>query len=572
MPTYKLTAPDGKVYHVTGNGTAEEALAQLQASLGQTQPSAPPQNSAPSAVAQPTESTGDALGRYAKEFGQGALYAGQRASAGLTGMLPRSVEQYLVSKGLSPSQEQLDASKAAVNKAGPAATIGQIGADVGLQFAPSSLITKATLPLTMGRATVANLAGQGGLNAALTPDSENRATGAAVGAGGAAMGNVLARTLGGPLRTMVSNEGKTLLDAGIPVTPGQAISGPNASGVARAIRGTEDKAGSIPILGDFLRAKARTAANAFSTGQINDALKPIGAKVAGVGHAALDDALERIGSSYDSVLPEIHVPVNRLHTLVDDAILQIRQTNPTFNQQQEEALRLYDGRRFQEFVAAGADLSGTTAKKIDQELGEYIRKFRGKNTVYDSDMAAAFTTIRDRFRSVMQGTTPEARQALRNADTARAKLQPIITAAEKNATTGEFTASALSKVISKTDKPTELQRAAAHILPETTPDSGTAGRTLLASLLTPQAAGAGAAVGAATFTGHLLPLLAGTVGAAGLYSKAGTKLLTSGAHPLAEALRKRGAMPDLTRDEAEALMRFLTSQPVRAGFNTQLGE
>ncbi len=31
MPTYKITGPDGKVYRVTGDGTAEEALAQVQA-------------------------------------------------------------------------------------------------------------------------------------------------------------------------------------------------------------------------------------------------------------------------------------------------------------------------------------------------------------------------------------------------------------------------------------------------------------------------------------------------------------------------------------------------------------
>ena len=33
MPTYKITAPDGTVYRVTGDGTAEEALAQVQAQL-----------------------------------------------------------------------------------------------------------------------------------------------------------------------------------------------------------------------------------------------------------------------------------------------------------------------------------------------------------------------------------------------------------------------------------------------------------------------------------------------------------------------------------------------------------
>lgn len=565
MPTYRLTAPDGKTYQVTGDGTGEEALAQLQASLQQSQSGAPPQNQNPSDVAEPEESVGGKLTRWGKEALGGAMYAGHRASAGITGMLPRAVEEFLVKKGLSPSQEQLDAGKKFVQETGPASTIGQMGADVGMQLVPSSIITKATAPLTALRATMANLAGQGGLNAALTPTEEGRGAAAAMGAGGTAVGGVVGRVLGGPLRTMVSKEGRQLLDAGVPLTPGQAVSGPNAGAMARTIRGTEDKVGSIPFLGDVVRGKARDAANAFSTAEINNALKPIGAKVEGVGHDAIDTALERISGSYDHALPEIHVPVTSLPNMMDDAIQEIRQTNPMFNTQQEEALRLYDGRRLQEFVAAGADLSGTTAKKVDQELGEYIRKFRGKNTVYDQDMAAAFTIVRDKLRQAMVGTSPEARQALRNADEARARLQPILTAASPE--TGEFTAGKLVKTLSKTAKPTDLQRAASHVLPAITPDSGTAGRQMLANFISAPTLGAGAAGAAAG--GGILPALAAAGGAAAMYTKPGMKYLTEGAHPVVEALRKKGGKQPLNRDETEALIQFLTSQPIRAGYNAR---
>jgi hypothetical protein len=41
MPTYKITSPDGTVYRVTGDGTEQEALAQLQAQLATEKPAEP---------------------------------------------------------------------------------------------------------------------------------------------------------------------------------------------------------------------------------------------------------------------------------------------------------------------------------------------------------------------------------------------------------------------------------------------------------------------------------------------------------------------------------------------------
>lgn len=51
MPTYRVTAPDGKTYDVTGNGTAEEALAHIQ-QQAQVQPQEQPQVAPPAPVPQ----------------------------------------------------------------------------------------------------------------------------------------------------------------------------------------------------------------------------------------------------------------------------------------------------------------------------------------------------------------------------------------------------------------------------------------------------------------------------------------------------------------------------------------
>ena len=150
-----------------------------------------PQKPTASPIDELEKHIGTATGDYGKKALSGALYAGQRASAGLTGLLPNAVRKYLESKGLSPSEEQLAASKQATVDAGVPGMAGQMATDVGMQMLPSSMLSRATAGLTAARGVAAELAGQGGINAAFTPDSEGRGMGAAIGAGGAATGCLL---------------------------------------------------------------------------------------------------------------------------------------------------------------------------------------------------------------------------------------------------------------------------------------------------------------------------------------------------------------------------------------------
>lgn len=572
MPTYKITAPDGKVFNVTGDGTAEEALAQFQAQYGQqvaprqTQPGTPPQNPNPSAVAEP------GFADYAKDLGKGLLYSGQRASAGITGLLPRAVEEFLVKKGLSPSQEQLDAGKAAVAGGTAAADVGQIAGDVATQFLPSKKITQAAQGLTTLPRILANLAGQGGLNAALTPDSENRAIGAATGAGAAAIGGIAGRLVGGPLRNMVTKEGQTLLDAGLTPTPGQALSGTTQGILGRGIANTERALAHFPIVGDVVRGRAGRAGTELVEQEVNKALTPIGRTATGAGSDLLDSARSKISEVYDDILPEISIPIKSLPTLVDDAITQVRQTNPLFDEGQEKLLRRWESRRINNLVDQGVDVAGSTAQQLDRELGELIRKYTGKKnpTVYESDLGAGFKQIQESLRAAMVGTTPESTSILANARQARAKLQNVIQAADP--VSGLVSPKALAATAAKRKELTPLQQAASNALPELPQGGSTAGGLLLHNLLSPAALGAGAA--GANSSGHdnLASLLTAAAGVSAMYTKPGMRYLTQGAHPLIEALRKKVGAGQLPRDEVELMIQQLIAQPTRATINMRTGE
>ena len=100
MPTYMITAPDGRKFKITGPNK-EGALAALQAQLSEQQ-----QPQQPQPEAQPDESLGGALG-YGVDNAQKMLGKGIQGVGELTGM--EGVEQY-GKEVAQRNQEQLDAS------------------------------------------------------------------------------------------------------------------------------------------------------------------------------------------------------------------------------------------------------------------------------------------------------------------------------------------------------------------------------------------------------------------------------------------------------------------------------
>lgn len=92
MKTYILTSPEGKKYRVTGNGTGEEALAELQAKLGGSQTNEPEKQDAFSTV------TDQAL--------QGATFGlGNRAQAGLAALALTAMNDKTLSENYKQARE-----------------------------------------------------------------------------------------------------------------------------------------------------------------------------------------------------------------------------------------------------------------------------------------------------------------------------------------------------------------------------------------------------------------------------------------------------------------------------------
>jgi hypothetical protein len=173
MPTYKITGPDGTVYRITGEGTAEEALAQIQAQAGATKPQQPAAASAPPApaAAKPTPAThetsaaerlaADRFIRFAVGAAEPVQGAVQRLSeAGVKSDWPLlQLLGMAAAKSRKPMDESFLEIKEMAKRGGQsgvdlAGIAGNVASPVSLAFggvqAPASLLGKTALGAAAG--------------------------------------------------------------------------------------------------------------------------------------------------------------------------------------------------------------------------------------------------------------------------------------------------------------------------------------------------------------------------------------------------------------------------------------
>jgi hypothetical protein len=212
-------------------------------------------------------------------------------------------------------------------------------------------------------------------------------------------------------------------------------------------------------------------------------------------------------------------------------------------------------------LLAKGQVDGATAKQLDAELGELGREYLASG-IGNRPLGRGFMELRNSWRAAMEGTTPDAIKGLQDANAAYAKLLPIQKAGEKTAA-GVFTPKQLADSL-RTNKHAadDVTQTARQVLPNSIPDSGTAGRTALLKLLSPAALGAGAA-GTAGVAGYVPAAAAIGLGSL-MYTKPGLRAVTEGVHPLVDALRKKAGKQPLDPDELEATINNLIGRSVTA--------
>lgn len=447
-------------------------------------------NAAPATPATPEKGPDPSEGMSrAEKVLVGAGHAVDRAMRGMSGLV-RSGAEAMGARFDPDDKAQREAEDEALYQKyhpGSWATAGEVGADVAMSALPvvrvGSVLTRALaargIPLA---AATGDIAANAAYSAATAP--EDRSSAAAWGAGGAAGGRVLSRALAARAPKVAPGV-QELADRGVSMTPGQ-LYGP---GVLRSV---EDKATSIPGVGDLITRARKRSLESYNRAELEDVLAPLARndKVTGVGKEAVEQAESRINDAYEEALKRIYITPDDAVSAARSAVQQAKESIPMLDPYQAIKLDVFVGKRIEPWAekVSGPFAVGNQVKEIDAEIGHYARKFSRSQNPSDHALGEAFYILQANWRGAMQasGKTTSGRDALellQGANEAYRNLLPLKIASERTQS-GVFTPQGATAG-AKTAKtgPSTLTQAARQVLPSTVPDSGSAGRLLQGVLL-----------------------------------------------------------------------------------------
>ncbi len=322
----------------------------------------------------------------------------------------------------------------------------------------------------------------------------------------------------------VSPDVKTLLDAKIPLTPGQI-----AGGTAKK---AEDIATSIPIMGDFIAKRQNESVEALGRAVANRSLGEIGQDLpanVSPGRATVAYVRKAMTDSYNSVLSGMQATPDAPFSAMLQTVKAKAGTLP--EAQLSDFNRIINSEIFDKVAKNKGFLDGDTIKGIESTLTDEIKGY-GAGTWNEQKLAGALSDTKAAFRDMIMRQNPTLAPQLAATDRAYAnyailrkagkavgndggifspaQLQGAVAASDKSVGGGNF---ASGKALMQ-----DLSDPAKNVLPSKFQDSGTARRLMQAEVL-------GIGGPTAYFTGSLIPAAAGIGVGSAAYTTPGQALL-----------------------------------------------
>lgn len=356
---------------------------------------------------------------------------------------------------------------------------------------PANLAISSRLPMgaTMGGKIAAGALGGGviGLTNPVTEGGDYWAEkGRQVGAGAAfgAATPVLAAGVGRVISPKASTNPQLALlrDEGVQPTIGQTLGG--------WANRMEEKATSLPLVGDAITAARAKAQSQFNNAAINRATAPIGQKVDGAGTEAVNQAHNLISDAYDAAKSQLggfridqqgNSELSRLRMLAGSGL----------EGRERKAFNSY----FNDYIVGNRGFTAAKFKELDSKLTSDIGRF-GQGDAYQQKLGDALKELQSILFGNARRANPAAASALDAADRAYANLVRVegASVAAKGAD-GVFTPGQLMTAVRSADKSVrdnatargkalmqDLAGAGTSVLGNRVPDSGTAGRVMTAGL------------------------------------------------------------------------------------------
>lgn len=415
------------------------------------------------------------------------------------------------------------------------AAAGESGFD-GYRFAgnvasPMNLAAMSKVPAAataLGRIGAGVLAGGVGGALSTVNDGGNfwNEKGKQVGIG-AATGGALSGVANGISRVISPNASMNpnlnlLKSESIQPTVGQTL-----GGWANSL---EEKAQSLPIVGDAITAARQRANDQLNTAAFNRALAPIGEtlpKNVPLGGSAVEYTGSRLGAAYDQLLPKLTTQaddqfatgLNNLRSSVQSGALDPKYSALFDKTIQARVLDKFQGQN---------SMTGQTLKDTESFLGNEINRFGMSQDPDARLLGDAYKEVQSQLRGLVTRSNPQYADELKAINTGWANFKRVQNAAAKvGADDGVFTPAQLQSAVRVMDKSKDKARfaegnalmqdlsgAAKSQMGGKIADSGTAGRLLMgigalnSGLLHP-AIPVGLLGGAAAYTPPVQSLLRG---------------------------------------------------------------
>jgi cytochrome c556 len=293
-----------------------------------------------------------------------------------------------------------------------------------------------------------------------------------------------------------------LMDEGVTPTLGQTLGG--------VWKTAEEKAASLPIIGDAIRYAQGKGLDEFNRAIYNRVLAPLGEKYSGpIGQEGIAKVGDRLSSAYDDVLQKIPmVAVDQPFGVQTLQLQQMAKSLPPDKAQQLD--RIVQNEVWNRLTPAGT-LSGESMKQMESKLGQIARGYRGSPDFDQRQLGDAVAQIQANLRALVARQFPDQARTLQAVNQGWSQLTQLEKAANSTAAArneGVVTPANYLKGIKQSDNSVrdrafargqvmnqDLAQAADKVLSNKYPDSGTAGRALF---------NAGAAGAGAFFTPHVL--------------------------------------------------------------------
>jgi hypothetical protein len=316
-------------------------------------------------------------------------------------------------------------------------------------------------------------------------------TGAAVGG----IANPLMRAVGAAVSPTVGAAQQRLIDAGVPLTPGQILGGAAAR--------TEAKLTSVPFVGDMIKNGQQRAVQGFNKATYNEVLAPLGQTYSGsVGNDGVAAVQKTISTAYDDALSKLTFKADPQFQSDLGNLATMAQNLPA--PQQSQFMNVLKNQVFGKLSPQG-EMDGPTLKGVQSELGRISRGLTGDPSFDNQQLGQAIGEVKNIVeQSLPRNNAADAVKDLANANAAYANFVRLRAAAGSQGAMnneGIFTAAQLNNAVRGADKSAgkgatatgnalmqDFSSAGQQVLGSKYPDSGTPGRAL-AAMMGPAALG-----------------------------------------------------------------------------------